>query len=124
MKSIEMRHLTRNPKEMARFNMTGQYARANRTEATPLRNLIEKIPRSQWCLYKGIRLSEKLGFRSSQQFHSVDHLYCWLGGNSMVVGNRQMAYQSYTIRSVREVTLEDFTAHCSTAPNQTLEVSL
>lgn len=113
MKNRELNHLMRNPKALMEFNATGRYPRARRTVSTPLRELLESIPRYDWPKYKGIKLSRAMGFRCSARFSSLCQLYTWLGGNNEVVGNKQMPYESLVIRSVKSVTIDTLIAHCS-----------
>lgn len=108
-----MKYLMRSSKAMMRYQMTGSYSRASKPESTPLRDLIESIPRSDWKLYKNVKLSHKLGFRASIRFDSLYQLYRWLGGDTEVVGNRRLPYQDYIIRGVNNITHDELEKHCS-----------
>lgn len=113
MKSSEMKYLIRNPSALIRFETTGQYKRARPTVSTPLRKLIESIPRDKWSRYKGVRLSPTLGFKANIRFDSIAQMHRWLGGDAEVVGNRKMPYQHYIINSVKSVSMEQLIEHCS-----------
>ncbi|MEQ6344822.1 hypothetical protein [Vibrio cyclitrophicus] len=113
MKQSEMKHLIRNPSALIRFNTTGHYQKARPTVSTPLRKLIESIPRDKWSRYKGVRLSPKLGFKAQIRFDSIAQMYRWLGGDAEVVGNRKMPYQYYIINSVTNVSMDQLIEHCS-----------
>lgn len=112
MKHSEMKNLMRNPMALHTFHTTGCYPKAKPAPSTPLRELIDSIPRIHWARYQGITLSPKLGFNCRIRFHSLSQLYTWLGGNAEIIRN-SMPYQHRIIRSVKSVSMSDLIEHCS-----------
>ncbi|QIR16635.1 hypothetical protein [Shewanella aestuarii] len=119
MNQQQIKELTRNPNALLRFHMYGELPRCTNTPATPLRDLIEIIPKRLWREFAGITLSPELGFKSKATFHSLTQLYQWLGGNKTLIGNQTLPYMTWRATQFRrQLTLEDLLAHCTKSPSQ------
>lgn len=92
MNSIAVRAMINNPKLAMEFHLTGKLPSVEMTPATPLRNLIDKIPMRMRSLFRGVKLSPELGFNSTMQFHTLEQLHSWLGANKKVVRGKRMPY--------------------------------
>ncbi|WP_221072344.1 hypothetical protein [Vibrio alfacsensis] len=119
--SRAIRHLMHNPNALMRFHQTGEMPRPRDAPASPLRELLDRIPPRYHPLFRGIVLSPKLGFSRPVQFQTASQLYRWLGHNQKLFGNESLPYMSHQIRSFRErLTVDDLIAHCASTPPQSV----
>lgn len=109
----QMKYISRNSKVMLQFQLTGRAPNERLAPSTPLRALIESIPRSEWCRYRDIHLSPELGFNANFTFSSLYQLWYWLGGNRYLIGNQRLPYQYYDISQTKHVTLSQLKSHAN-----------
>ncbi|WP_017190566.1 hypothetical protein [Vibrio harveyi] len=110
--------MMRNPKLLMDYQMTGRLPTVSDSPATPLRDLISRIPARLRLEFKGVRLSPALGFNSGAQFHNLAQLYTWLGADEKLIGNRTLPYMSWRIAAFNKpLTIADLIAHCSAVPS-------
>ncbi len=109
--------MIKNPKLAMEFQLTGKLPSVEMSPATPLRNLIDKIPMRMRSSFKGIKLSPELGFNSAMQFHTLSQLHTWLGANQKIVRGKRMAYMSYRKAGfTKRLTIDVLIEHCAIAP--------
>lgn len=111
--------MMRNPRHLMKFQTTGRLPSERPTPATPLRDLIEKIPPRMRLRFVGVKLHPSLGFNSSSQFNNLEQLYTWLGGGKTLIGSKTMPYMSWQNRGFRKkLTIADLIEHCAKVPSQ------
>lgn len=126
MSSKQIQHMMRNPRALIKFQTTGQLPREQSTPSTPLRDLIDQIPPRLRVRFKGVSLSPKLGFNSSERFYTLQQLHQWLGAGETIIGNRTLPYMTRRNAGFRKkLTVNDLLEHCAEHPDEeTLKKSL
>ncbi|EPR7483874.1 hypothetical protein ACU8KO_002498 [Vibrio alginolyticus] len=110
--------MMRDPRKLMRFQLTGQLPREVLAPPTPLRELIEQIPPRLRLRFRGVKLHPELGFNSSAQFHNLEQLHTWLGGNQTLIGSQTTPYMSWQNRGFqKKLKVSDLLKHCSLTPS-------
>lgn len=101
----------KNGKEIMDFHLLGKLpANRKRIFKSPLINLLSKIPPRELLLYKGIRLSSKVGYTNGNVWSNGAILLRWLKSD---VGD------SWRIKQFsKRLTIEELRFHCRLAPGE------
>lgn len=98
----QIKTISRKPKAMMDFLLSGRLPTERPCPSTPLRELIETIPVDFWDHINGITLNPSLGFSSNMQFNNLYQLATWLGYNKTSMHNQRMPYQSWKISNFKK----------------------
>lgn len=107
----QMNFMCRRPQALLKYQLTGRTPRETKSPEIPLRTLIESIPRSERQRYRNINICPELGLNLKTSFHSLMHLWLWLGGGKTLIETERMPYQSYVNPQCKKVTVKQLRKH-------------
>lgn len=117
MSNKQIQAMMRSPKMMMDFQVSGRLPREVKAPASPLLELITKIPTRLWSQFLGVKINPLVGFNGNRQFHTLHQVAVWIGHNKTTIGNQRLPYESWMIRGFRkQLTMTDLLTSCSKHP--------
>lgn len=111
--SAENKHLSRSPKAMMDFQVTGRRPNAVRP-TSPLITYLESIPPHERARMQNVRLSPTLGYQSGMRFPNAEQMLRYLKPSQWVVGT--WPAESYRIQGFRRPITDEMFQAAQTSP--------